>query len=362
MHNKTQPRGSKDKPEHIEPPEALKGVTVRHHPIFRQIVEATAAAALCLAPLSGALAQEEGVTQAEIDRASNHADAALDNLDSADDAPLLTGEDMDAALKDSSLNKPEPEAEAQAQDGAEAAGDAQSADAAAAEDNSRYLGAPPPVAPANDYNADSSGAYGAQQYGNQQDDRRARRERAAAAVEDGAWASLVRLELGLGWSAGASSYEDVYGADTTLSSFGPNGFLAVKFRLSPRVPLQIGLDASYSYHPWAQDPSNSSYYGGYNGSYMGMGNVTLTAFPTHNFYLMLGLGMGGLVQDLDAKITYRGDKTDRLKLGATGLAAAGVQFGLAKPFRIGLELRAYGGFFDKDSFGALGGYLVLSFF
>ena len=313
--------------------------------------------------------------------AISHAEAAERELDSDDDS-LPTSADMDAAMASSTVfgaKKADADAKAgDASDSADAASGAAAGGAASEDSGNRYLQAPPPqggesgdqgnryLAPPppvqNDAGYDDRYNAPPPTMDGSAETRRQRREEAAARREEGAWANIVRLEIGLGWSAGASTYEDIYGADPAIPSFGPSAFLGLKFRLSPRVPLQLGIDASFTGQLWANNPTNSSYYGDFNSASMGMGCITLSAFPTRNVYLMLGIGMGGLQQDVEAKVTYRGEETDRLKLGATGLAALGFEFHIARPFRFGIELRAFGGVFDRDSFGAVGAYALLSFF
>lgn len=344
-------------------------------------------------PLSTYAQTSETSSEATNAAAVSHAEAAQRALDSGDDS-LPTSADMDAAAASSALAGTNAEGTAAVHEGevrdsetaAASSEEVSSADGGAGRDEgeNRYLQAPPPMEeePAGQDNrylepppaevpppdsgrddySDERYKTPPPVYESTAENLRRRRAQAAARREENAWASIVRLEIGLGWSAGASTYEDIYGADTSISSSGPSAFLGVKFRLSPRVPLQLGIDASFTNHPWANNPTNSTYYGNFNAAAMGMGSITLTAFPTRNVYLMLGIGMGGLQQDVEARITSRGEETDRLKLGATGIAALGFEVHVARPFRFGIELRAFGGVFDRDSFGAAGAYALFSFF
>lgn len=280
--------------------------------------------------------------------------------------------EAEKALDDATSAPPEAGEAAQ---GGEAA---PAAETAAADASSASSDSPAPEeAPAVDGNAaaadqaamaagEAAPAPAAESAASAQDDRwmveyRARRKAAAAARwSRDAWASLVRMEVGLGWGVAGSSNEDLFGADKTIRSYGPEAFLGVKFRLSPRIPLQLGIDASYSHHFLVDDNGVKSI-AEYDAISVVMGNVTLTAFPNRRFYLMLGLGAGGLGRDLDVKSAYaRWD--DDWDVGATGLVAAGVLFDVAEPFRVGLEVRAAGGIFDRDACGMFSGHLVLSFF
>lgn len=295
---------------------------------------------------------------------SDNAQDAFSALESGDDS-LPTSDDYEAAKKQADEIKALEE-EAAAKKAAEAAG-SQASDAAEGQraegesegaaseeapaqpaetaDDSHYLQPPPNLPEAADQShyleapPQQQSASSASQI---------EPEKAPARTFGGP----VRLELGIGWSSGATNTRanDVY-SEETLKSSGPAGFLALKFRPSAQVPLHIGIDLSATHQPWVEDRYNH-----YDNDKLTAfaGNLVFDIYPIREIYVSLGVGACGL-----DRYWHHGD----VDLGVSGVLAAGIELEMSPGFRLGGQLRLQGGIFSRDLlFGGVSGYLVLSFF
>lgn len=95
---------------------------------------------------------------------------------------------------------------------------------------------------------------------------------------------------------GAASYDgDDWNDSFARNRFGPAGFLALKFRLSSKVPILLGFETSAAFHLWKIDKVDVD---------NRLGNVlallsalTLSIYPSRNLYFMVGAGNSFLFWD-----------------------------------------------------------------